>query len=78
MAVTSNDIRTIIIAANTQIEVEKLTDENTFQDLGADSLDVMTILLGVQEEYGVNIPDDLVDELNNIASITSYINKNIS
>ncbi len=47
------------------------------RDLGADSLDLMTILLSVQEKVGVEIPDAELDNLLSIDSICSYMNKEV-
>ena len=55
-----------------------LIDENSalFEDLGADSLDVVEILMAVEENFGISIPDEQMPELRTVAEIISYIEAN--
>jgi acyl carrier protein len=47
-----------VIAATQHIEVEKITEESSFQELGIDSLDGINILFALENEFNINIPDD--------------------
>jgi acyl carrier protein len=43
------------------------------EDLMADSLDIVELMMGLEEEYGVTIPDDVLPELKTIGDIAGYI-----
>lgn len=47
------------IAANQRIPAENITAESTFLQLNIDSLDALQLLFALEEEFGVDIPDDL-------------------
>ncbi len=53
-----------IIADVLTIDKGKITPETTFvEDLGADSLDVFQIIMGIEEEFGIQIPDDAAESI---------------
>jgi acyl carrier protein len=47
-----------VIAANQRIQPETITEDSTFLQLNIDSLDGLHILFEVEEEFGVDVPDD--------------------
>lgn len=75
MKLTYEDVLEIISEANTQMNLEGIHGKANLRDLGADSLDLMTILLSVQEKAGIEIPDAEVDNLVSVDAICSYVNK---
>jgi acyl carrier protein len=49
-------------------------DANTrFSDLGADSLDTVEMLIGLEEEYDINIPADVAERIQTIGDVVRYI-----
>jgi|GEM_PF-127590 acyl carrier protein len=48
-------------------------DADVFEDLGADSLDVVEILMAVEESFGVSVPEEDVVELRTARELTEYI-----
>ncbi len=74
MTLTNDDIVAIIEDAGTQIDMDKLQPDTAFEDIGADSLDIMNILLGVQEKTGAEVPDEDVEKLGSINAILAYVN----
>jgi len=46
-------------------------------DLGADSLDVIEMLMGLEDDYGVVIPDDVAPTLTTVALIAEYLEANV-
>ena len=53
-----------IIADVLNIEKDKITPETTFvDDLGADSLDVFQIIMGIEDEFDIQIPDDAAESI---------------
>ena len=55
---------------------EKVTMEASIvDDLGADSLDVVEIIMGLEEEFELNIPDEDAEKLPTVGGIVSYIDE---
>jgi len=55
----------------------KFTQEDTFKGMGADSLDIVQVLVGVEEAFGIELVDDELKELNNLNQFLEYIQKKI-
>lgn len=53
-----------------------LPESNIIDDLGADSLDVIEMLMTLEDEYGITIPDDQINQVRTIAQICEMIEKN--
>jgi len=59
------------------LEEDKISmDSDIFEDLGADSLDVVTMLMALEEEFGVTIEDDQAQDFHTVRDIVSYIEAN--
>lgn len=59
-----------------QLGVDKTTiadDANIIEDLGADSLDVIEMLMTLEEEFGVTIPDEKINQIKTINQIVELI-----
>lgn len=66
-----------IIANQLSIEKEKITETtNIAEDLGADSLDLVEILMSLEDEFGVSIPDEAIPEIKTIKDVVDFIEKN--
>jgi len=52
-----------------------LPESNIIEDLGADSLDVIEMLMTLEDEYGITIPDDQINQVRTIAQIVELIEK---
>lgn len=74
----------MIFEKMTEILAEQLAaDQSTMtmntkiaEDLGADSLDLVDLLMSVEDEFGVEIPDEEVENLHTIGDVVEYITKN--
>lgn len=64
-----------IICEQLGIEKEEINLETTFEDLGADSLDLFQIVIELEEKYNVQIEE--VDGLKTIKDAVEYVEKNI-
>jgi acyl carrier protein len=51
---------------------------NVQEDLGADSLDIVDIIMAVEEEFDIEIPDDDVKSLKTVADIAAYVDSKAS
>ena len=68
-----------IVVEHLGVEADKVTDNANFiDDLGADSLDTVELVMAFEEEFGVEIPDDAAEKIVTVKDATSYINEHAS
>ncbi len=66
-----------IIANQLSVDVKKLTEKtNIAEELGADSLDVVEILMALEEEFNVSIPDEAIPNIKTIKDVVDFIENN--
>ena len=71
-----NKVKEIIID-KLGVEAAKVTLEAKFiDDLGADSLDTVELIMQFEEEFGIEIPDDDAENITTVGSAIEYIEKN--
>ena len=51
-------------------------ETNIAKDLGADSLDVVELLMSIDDEFGVEIPDEEIENIKTIGDLVEYIQSN--
>ena len=65
-----------MLAEALNLPIEKVTpDAKIVDDLGADSLDVVELLSQLEDEYGITIPDDEVENLITVADVAAEVEK---
>lgn len=75
---TDARVREIIIN-ELGVEAETVTDEASFvEDLGADSLDTVELVMAFEEEFGIDIPDEDAEQMRTVGDAIAYINENAS
>lgn len=58
------------------VKEEEVLESSSFQDdLGADSLDVVELVMALEDEFGIEIPDDEVGEIKTVGAAVEYIEK---
>ncbi len=63
-----------IVIEHLGVEEDKVTENATFiDDLGADSLDTVELVMAFEEEFGVEIPDDAAEKIQSVKDAISYI-----
>ena len=63
-----------IIAEVLNVEPDEITMDTTFvDDLGADSLDVFQIIMGIEEEFDIEIPNESAESIVNVADAVEQI-----
>ena len=74
MTAFSEDRVKEIIAKELEVEVKQLTPEAKFiEDLGADSLDIVELVMALEEEFGNEIPDEQAEKLLTVGDVVKYI-----
>ncbi len=67
-----------IIAEQLMVEVEELTDEASFVDtLGADSLDTVEMVMEIEDEFGIEIPDEDAEKMVTVGDAISYVKSKV-
>ena len=67
-----------IIEKELGVEREKLTSEASFiEDLGADSLDIVELVMEFEKEFNIDIPDEDAEKLRTVGDATKYLNDKI-
>lgn len=63
-----------IVADNLGVDREKITADTSFvNDLGADSLDTVELVMELEEEFDINIPDDAAEKIQTVGQAVQYI-----
>ena len=63
-----------IIVDKLGVEESEVTNEASFtNDLGADSLDTVELIMEFEKEFGISIPDDQAEKITNVGEAVSYI-----
>ena len=66
-----------IITNELGVDPEKVTGEASFvDDLGADSLDTVELVMAFEEEFTIDIPDEDAEQMRTVADAIAYIEKN--
>ncbi|MBC8518907.1 MAG: acyl carrier protein [Gammaproteobacteria bacterium] len=67
---------TKIVAEQLGVDEGEITNESSFvDDLGADSLDTVELVMALEEEFGCEIPDDEAEKITTVQLAIDYINK---
>jgi len=73
---TEARVREIIIN-ELGVEPEKVTDDASFvEDLGADSLDTVELVMAFEEEFGIDIPDEDAEQMRSVGDAIKYLKEN--
>jgi len=65
-----------IIINELGVELEKVTDDASFvEDLGADSLDTVELVMAFEEEFGLDIPDEDAEKMKTVGDAVRHLNK---
>ena len=63
-----------IIVEELGVEADKVTSEASFvDDLGADSLDTVELVMALEEEFGIDIPDEDAEKMRTVGDAVAYI-----
>ena len=73
---TFDKVKAILID-QLDVDEDKVTmDASIFDDLGADSLDVVDLVMSLEEAFDIEIPDDQVENIKPVGDIVKYVEDN--
>lgn len=58
-------------------EVE-ITEDSTFENLGADSLDTIELIMKIEDEFGIRLPDEETDSVKTVKDLVDIIEKKLN
>ena len=65
-----------IVVEHLGVEAEKVTEEASFiDDLGADSLDTVELVMAFEEEFGCEIPDDAAEKIQTVQDAITFLSE---
>lgn len=73
---TFEKIRSIIVEQLSVDESMVTMDTNLMKDLEADSLDAVEIIMAIEDEFGIEIPDDEAEKFQLIGDLVKYVDEN--
>lgn len=67
-----------ILAEQLDTDIDSITLDTDIQDdLGADSLDVVEMLMSIEDEFEIEIPDEKIESLKTVGQVVEYIQDNM-
>ena len=65
-----------LVADKLGADAEAITEQTSFkEDLGADSLDLFELVMGLEDEFGIEIPTDDLEQITTVGDVINYINE---
>lgn len=71
-------IREIIVEQLSVASGEVVPEASFIDDLGADSLDIVELVMAIEEEFGLEIPDDDAEKMQTIQDAISYVEERVT
>jgi acyl carrier protein len=62
-----------VLTDTLSVEQEMLNRETTFHELGADSLDMMEVIMAFEKEFGITIPDEDAETIKTVGDAENYL-----
>ena len=78
MSDTAERVKKIVVE-HLNVDADKVTDTASFiEDLGADSLDTVELVMAFEEEFGVEIPDDAAEKIATVGDAINFLSSKAS
>ncbi len=75
---TADKVKSIIVE-QLGVPAEEVTENASFiEDLGADSLDIVELVMALEEEYDITIPDEEAEKIQTVGDAVNYISEHVS
>lgn len=66
-----------IISEQLEVSVDKLSPETTFEDIDADSLDIVELVMALEEEFDMEISDQEIENIKSVGDIIKFIESKV-
>ncbi|MGA2245394.1 MAG: acyl carrier protein [Verrucomicrobiota bacterium] len=67
-----------IVVEQLGVKPEQVTPQAKFiEDLGADSLDTVELVMALEEEFGIEVPDEQAEKLQSVGDVIKYVEENV-
>lgn len=66
-----------IISAQLEVAVDKLTMETSFEDIDADSLDIVELVMALEEDFDLEISDQEIESIKTVGDVIKYIESKV-
>ena len=77
MSETAERVKKIVVE-HLGVEAEKVTEEASFiDDLGADSLDIVELVMTIEKAFDIEIPDEDAEKITTVADAVDYIKEHV-
>ena len=73
---TFDKVKEIVVEQLGVDEADVAIDSTFIDDLGADSLDIVELIMAFEEEFNVEIPDEIAEKIKTVKDTVDYIDKN--
>jgi acyl carrier protein len=73
MSVMPSEIKDLIVSTLPNADASKLDWDTSLRDFGLDSLDLASVFLAIEEKYGIKVPDQDFNALDDIKGIVTYL-----
>ena len=68
----------VILAEQFDVDEDSLQNDTDLQDdLGADSLDVVDLLMSIEDEFDIEIPDEEIENIRTVGELVNYLENNM-
>ncbi|MBO5221812.1 MAG: acyl carrier protein [Clostridia bacterium] len=68
----------LIFSQRYNVAVEDLSSESLIADVCTDSLEILELLMYIEEEFSVSVPDEVAQDLKTLGDIVSFMNDNVA
>ncbi|MCI6276106.1 MAG: acyl carrier protein [Clostridium sp.] len=76
MLMVLNKIKSIV-ADKLSINASDITADTTLEDLGADSLDVVEVIMALEDEFDIEISDEIAENISTVGDLVDYIKAHV-
>ena len=70
---TEQEVKEILVKSIDKLAIDKIKLSDTLEDLGADSLDSVEIIMSLEEKYNIKISEDVFSDIHTVQDIVDYI-----
>lgn len=65
-----------VISKQLGIKIKDISNDfNLSEDMGADSLDIVEVIMALEQEFNIEIPDKMIEKINSVNTASSYITR---